>query len=114
VPVQSLSAGDALRISSAKFSAKAIVSRKSVRITVKVSDLHAYVVSGATVTITAAHVTWVTKIVPVRTARTGLATLIIHPTKKLPLRGSLVLTIHVTGVHGVTSARKIVKILLKK
>ena len=113
VPAKSLLRGDALHIPSAKFSAKTLIKRRTIRLTVKATDNHAYVISGATVSVTAAHSTWVARVVPVRTGKTGFATLVIHSTKKEPLRGTLVLTIHATGVNGVIAAKKIVKITLK-
>ena len=115
VSIDNLPPTDVLRITSLKLKPAVIKHRHAIKITLRVIDKSAYVVSGVKLSVTSTKPTWIKRVVTASTTINGLVTVLIRPTTKAPLKGILILRLKALPRHGATpaSAIKTVKITMR-
>jgi hypothetical protein len=100
VPAASIPDTNRLTISSVKYTPSAIHGRAPVTITVKVTDVNKYVISGALVYVLPVPSNFAAKTTETPTGQDGTVTITITPTAKAPKRGSLVLFVRARTPQG--------------
>jgi Ig domain of plant-specific actin-binding protein len=100
VPASSVSDTNRLTIVSVKYSPSAIHGKAPITLTVKVTDVNKYVISGVLVYVLPVPSNWAAKTPEVPTGQDGTARIRIQPTLKTPKRGSLVLFVRARTPQG--------------
>jgi hypothetical protein len=112
VPASSVSDTNRLTIVSVKYSPSAIHGKAPITLTVKVTDVNKYVISGVLVYVLPVPSNWAAKTPEVATGADGTASIRIQPTLKTPKR-SLVLFVRVGRRRGTCSQGRRLAVYLR-